>query len=195
MENRENMNRKPAQTIILKDIHIPYNTEKWQPRNFRGLERVSNGRIVNAEGKRNFCIFLPQSMNRIIAGQGDDWVDSEQLREDGWNIGKNTNPTDPQEEPSYMLRVKVKFHPEGSDLARLNPQVRVVTSSGAMMDMDEANIGDLDNMQIQKANATIRATWQVTPSYTGYVAYLSKLVLRVYEDSGNMEDLMEGIMD
>ena len=133
-------------------------------------------------------------MNRVISGV-EDWVDCEQLREDGWNIGKNVNPTDPQAEPSYMLRVKVKYHPEDSDLARLNPQVRVVTASGALMDMDEDNIGDLDNMQIQKANATIRATWQVTPSYTGYVAYLSKLVLRVYEETGGMDDLMDGIMD
>lgn len=194
MEIRDNMNKKPAQTIILKDIHIPYNTEKWQPRNFRGLERVNNGRIVNAEGKKNFCLFLPQSVNRVISGV-EDWVDCEQLIEEGWNIGKNTNPTDPQAEPSYMLRVKVKYHPDDSDLARLNPQVRAVTASGAMMDYDEENVGDLDNLQIQKANAIIRATWQVTPSYTGYVAYLSKLVLRVYEEAGGMEDLMEGIMD
>ena len=36
----ENVNKKPSQTIILKDMTIPYNTEKWQPRNFRGYERV-----------------------------------------------------------------------------------------------------------------------------------------------------------
>ena len=50
--------KKPAQTIILKNMQIPYNTDKWQPRNFRGLERVVNGEKVNAEGERNFCIFL-----------------------------------------------------------------------------------------------------------------------------------------
>ena len=193
-----NVNKKPSQMIILKDMTIPYNTEKWQPRNFRGLERVVNGRIVNAEGKKNFCIFLPQSVNRVMKVDGrniDEWVDCEQLIEDGWNISKNENPTDPMAEPSYMLRVKVKYHPDDSDLAGLNPKVRVVTASGMTMDMDEENIGDLDNMQIVKANITIRATWQVTPSYTGYVAYLSKLVLRIYEEAGGMDELMEGIMD
>ena len=194
MNNRENMNKKPAQTIILKDIHIPYNTEKWQPRNFRGLERVANGRIVNAEGKKNFCLFLPQSVNRIVNGV-EEWVDCDQLIEEGWNISKSENPVDSQADPSYMLRVKVKYHPDSSDLTRLNPKVRVVSASGAMMDMDEDNIGDLDNMQIEKANITIRATWQTTPSYTGYVAYLNKLVLRVYEEAGSMDELMEGIMD
>lgn len=190
----EAMNRKPSQTIILKDMTIPYNTEKWQPRNFRGMERVNNGRIVNAEGKRNFCIFLPQSINRIVGNQ-EEWVSGDQLIEDGWNISKSENPTDPQAEASYMLRVKVKYHPDDSDLARLNPKVRVVTASGGTMDMDEENIGDLDNMQIVKANITIRATWQVTPSYVGYVAYLNKLVLRIFEEAGGMDELMEGIMD
>ena len=198
MSMNANVNKKPAQTIILKDITIPYNTEKWQPRNFRGLERVANGRIVNAEGKKNFVIFLPQSVNRVMRVDGqdrDEWVECDQLIEDGWNISKNTNPTDPQADPNYMLRVKVKFHPEGSEYERLNPKVRIVNSSGATMDMDDENIGDLDNMQIVKANITVRATWQTTPSYTGYVAYLNKLVLRVYEEAGGMDELMEGILD
>ena len=194
----ENINKKPAQTIILKDMTLPYNTEKWQPRNFRGLERVANGRIVNAEGKKNFCIFLPSSVNRVMKVNGinqDEWVTCDQLIEEGWNISKNENPTDPQAEPSYMLRVKVKYHPDDSDLVRLNPKVRIVTASGMNMEMDEENIGDLDNMQIEKANITIRATWQVTPSSTGYVAYLNKLALRIYEEVGGMDELMEGLLD
>ena len=191
MDNREN--KKPGQTIILKDMTIPYNTDRWTPRNFRGLERVANGRIVNREGERNFCIFLPASVNRVVNNQSE-FVDCDQLIADGWNISKNENPTDPMAEPSYMLRVKVRFHPIGSDLERLNPKVRVVTSSGNM-EMDEDNIGDLDNMQIVKANITIHARWRVTPSYTGYVAYLSKIVVRAYEEEGGMDELMEGIMD
>ena len=180
----ENMNRKPSQIIVLKNMQIPYNTDTWQPRNFRGLERVKNGRIVNSEGSRNFVLFLDPEQ-----------VDCEKLIEDGWNITKRENPTDPQEAPSDTLRVKVKYHPENSDLVRLNPKVRVVNASGSEMEMDEENVGDLDNMQIQKANITLRATWQVTPTYTGYVAYLSKIVVRAYEESGSMDELMEGIFD
>lgn len=175
--------KKPSQRIVLKNMHIPYNTQSWQPRNFRGMERVANGRVVNAEGKRNFCIFLDPEQ-----------VDCEQMIEDGWNITKSVNPKDPQADPSYMLRVKVKYHPESSDLRRLNPKVRVCTQNGEM-EMDEDNIGDLDNAQIIKANMTINATWQSTPSYTGYVAYLATLVVRVYEDEGSLEELMDGIME
>lgn len=181
----ENTNKKPAQIIKLTNMTIPYNTEHWQPRNFRGLERVNQktGRIVNNEGQRNFCIFLDPEQ-----------VDPEQMKADGWNISKTENPKDPQADPSYMLRVKVRWHPENSDLARLNPKIRVCTQNGDMM-MDEENVGDLDNAQIVKANLTIRGTWSDTPSYTGYVAYLSKLVVRVYEEEGSLDDLMEGIMD
>ena len=181
--------KKPAQTIILKNMQIPYNTDKWQPRNFRGLERVVNGEKVNAEGERNFCIFLDPEQ-----------VDCEQMIADGWNISKSENPRDPQAEPNYMLRVKVKYHPEflpdgkKNDLARLNPKVRVVTQRGEM-EMDEENIGDLDSAQIVKANLTINGTWRSSSRYTGYVAYLSKIVVRVFEDEGSLDDLMEGIMD
>jgi hypothetical protein len=121
-------------------------------------------------------------------------VDPEQMIEDGWNISKTENPTDPQAEPSYMLRVKVRWHPEGSDYARLNPKIKIMTNNSRMM-MDEENVGDLDNMQIVKANMTINATWKVTPSYVGYVAYLSDMVARIFEDEGTLEALEEGIMD
>ena len=175
--------RKRIDPIVLKDAMIPYNTDTWKPRNFRGLERVSDGKVVNREGERNFCVFLKP-----------DQVDCEQLIENGWNIKKSENPTDPQAEPSYMLRVKVKYHPDGSDLKRLNPRVLVCTQNGEM-EMDEDNIGDLDSAQIVKANMTIHGTWRESPMYTGVVAYLSKLVVRVYEDNGSLDDLKEGIMD
>lgn len=189
----ENMVKKPAQKIVLKNMQIPYNTDRWQPRNFRGLERIVGGKMVNREGERNFCIFLPQVVDRIVHRVADK-VSPEELKEDGWNISKSENPTDPQEEPSYMLRVKVKYHPEGSDMERLNPKVLVCTQNGEM-EMDVDNIGDLDNAQIIKANLTINATWRSTHTYTGYVAYLEKIVVRVYEDDGSLEDLKEGIMD
>lgn len=179
----ENNMKKPSQRLVLKDVNIPYNTDKWQPRNFRGVERVVDGVVVNSEGSRNFCVFLDPEK-----------IDCEQLIEDGWNIKKSTNPNDPQAEPSYMLRVKVKYHPEDSDLRRLNPVVKEMSSSGEML-MDEENIGDLDTAQIVKANMTIRATWKESRMYTGYVAYLSKLVVRVYEEDGSLDDLMDGIMD
>lgn len=171
--------RKRIEPIILKNIQIPYNTDRWQPRNFRGLERGQ----YNREGDRNFCVFLDPEQ-----------VDCEQLIQDGWNIKKTVNENDPQAEPSYMLRVKVKFHPPESDLVRLNPKVLVCTQNGEMM-MDEENVGDLDGAQIVKASMTIGGTWKESPMYTGVVAYLKKLVVRVFEDDGSLEELKEGLMD
>ena len=171
--------RKTVEPLILKDMSIPYNTDRWTPRNFRGMAIGE----YNREGDRNFCIFLPP-----------DQVDGEQLIADGWNIKKSESRTDPQAEPTYLLRVKVKYHPEDSDLARLNPKILVVTSKGEMM-LDEDNVGDLDKAQIVKANLTIRGRWSESRTYTGVTAYLSKMVVRVFEDEGSLDDLKEGIMD
>ena len=171
--------RKIIEPIILKNINIPYNTEKWHPRNFQGLE-VNK---YNREGNRNFCIFLDPEQ-----------VDCEKLIEEGWNIKVNRNESDPQAEPSYMLRVKVQYHPLDSELARLNPKILEVTSKGEMM-MDEGNVGDLDTAQIVKANLTIKGRWSESATYTGVTAYLAKMVVRVFEDDGDLDDLKAGIMD
>lgn len=175
----ENTVRKNIEPLILKDMSIPYNTECWTPRNFRGLEIGQ----YNREGDRNFCIFLDPAK-----------VDVEKLMEEGWNIKKNENPCDLQAEPTYLLRVKVKYHPEESELARLNPKIMMVSSHGEMM-MDEQNVGDLDTAQIVKANLTIRGRWSESRTYTGVTAYLSKMVVRVFEDDGSLDDLKAGIMD
>lgn len=175
----ENTNHKSIEPLILKDIQIPYNTDRWNPRNFRGLE-IGHW---NKEGDRNFCVFLDPTQ-----------VDVEKLIEEGWNIKVSQNPKDPMAEPSYLLRVKVKFHPYDSDFARLNPKILQVTSKGELM-MDEENVGDLDSAQIVKANLTIRGRWSESPTYTGVTAYLSKMVVRVYEDEGSLDDLKAGIMD
>ena len=180
---KENVNKK-VEPLILKDISIPYNTEYWKPRNFRGLAVVNGSRQVNPEGNKNFCVFLDPTK-----------VDVDKLIEDGWNIKKSENKRDPQAEPTYLLRVKVKFHPEDSDYAKLNPKIIVITDNGEM-EMDDDNVGDLDTAQIVKASMTIRGRWSETPGYTGVSAYLSKLVVRVYEDQeDSLEDLKASVMD
>ena len=63
------------------------------------------------------------------------------------------------------------------------------------MMVDEENVGDLDTAQIIKANMTIRGRWSESPTYTGVTAYLDKLVVRIYEEEGSLDDLKEGIMD
>lgn len=175
MEN----NRKIIEPLTLTNMSIPYNTETWHPRNFQG-QKIGQ---YNKEGDRNFCIFLDPTQ-----------VDCEKLIEDGWNIKVNRNERDPEAEPSYMLRVKVKYHPDDSDLKRLNPKILMVNSKGEMV-MDEGNVGDLDNAQIIKANLTIKGRWSESSTYTGITAYLSRMVVRVYEDEESLDDLKAGIMD
>lgn len=171
--------RKQISPITLKDMSIPYNTDHWKPRNFRGLQVGK----INAEGDRNFCIFLDPEQ-----------VDVEKLIEEGWNIKKNVNPNVQDAQPTYLLRVKVKFHPLDSDLARLNPKILLVTSKGEML-VDEDNVGDLDSAQIVKANLTIRGRWSESPTYTGVTAYLSKMVVRIFEEEESLDELKEGIMN
>lgn len=166
--------RKQIEPLVLKDVKLPTRT-----RNFRGEER----RPYNAKGERNFSVIIDPEQ-----------VDVEDLIAKGWNIRKGKpNPEDPDYEPPYFLRVKVKFFPEGDDRARMNPRVVVVTSNGDMM-LDENSIGDLDTDEIMKCNMTISGRWSESDVYTGITAYLRKMAVRLVEDD-DMESLCEGLMD
>lgn len=179
-----NEERRIIEPLVLKNVTIPANRLKadgteTHPRNFSG--KVINP--YNKYGERNFTIIIDPEQ-----------VDIQDLIEKGWNIhqGKKRED-DPQFVPNYYLRVKVKYHPVNSDLARLNPRVLKVTSAGELP-MDESNIGDLDRDDIVRANITISGRWNDTPTYKGISAYLKKMVVRVSEDD-DMTDMMDGIMD
>lgn len=166
--------RKQIEPLVLKDVKIPMKT-----RNFRGEERPP----YNAKGERNFSIIIDPEQ-----------VDIQDLIDKGWNIRQGKpNPEDPDYEPPYFLRVKVKFFPNGDDRARLNPKVIVITSAGDML-MDEESIGDLDTDEIMKANLTISGRWSESPTYTGVTAYLRKMAVRLCEDD-DLESLKDGLMD
>lgn len=181
-QNDKNAHR--IEPLILKNVQIPANRVKADgtettPRNF-------SGRVIppyNKNGERNFTIIVDPEQ-----------VDIEDLIAKGWNIRQGkAREDDPDFVPNYYLRVKVKYHPMDSDLARLNPRVIKVTSGGELP-MDEDNIGDLDRDEIVKANMTISGRWNESQTYTGVSAYLKKMVVRVSEDD-DMEELMDGIMD
>ena len=166
--------RKQIAPLVLKDVKIPMKTL-----NFRGEARPP----YNAQCERNFSIIVDPEQ-----------VDVQDLIEKGWNIrhGK-PNPEDPDYEPPYFLRVKVKFFPLNDDRARMNPKVIVITSAGDML-MDENSIGDLDTDEIMKANLTISGRWSESPTYTGITAYLRKMAVRLCEDD-DLEGLKDGLMD
>ena len=166
--------RKQIEPLVLKDVKIPMKT-----RNFGGAERPP----YNAKGERNFSIIVDPEQ-----------VDIQELIDKGWNIRQGKpNPEDPDYEPPYFLRVKVKFFPANDDRARLNPKVIVITSAGDML-MDEDSIGDLDTDEIMKANMTISGRWSESPTYTGVTAYLRKMAVRLCEDD-DLESLKDGLMD
>lgn len=179
-----NQNTPHIEPLILKNVIIPANRKKpdgteTHPRNFRGIKYPP----YNANGERNFTIILDPEQ-----------VDIADLISKGWNIKQgNRREDDPDYIPNYYLRVKVKYHPLDSNMARLNPRVLKV-SGGGELPMDEGNIGDLDQDDIVKANMTISGRWSDTPTYKGVSAYLKKMVVRVSDDD-DLEDLMAGIMD
>lgn len=174
----------PVEPLVLKNVIIPANRIKedgteTRHRNFRGLKNPP----YNMNGERNFTIIVDPEQ-----------VDVNALMEKGWNIkqGKKRED-DPDFVPNYYLRVKVKYHPADSSLARLNPRILKISSGGELM-VDEDNVGDLDKDDIVKANMTITGRWSDTPTYRGITAYLKKMVVRISDDD-NLDDLMDGIMD
>lgn len=184
MSNYVNEEKKRVEPLLLKDVRIPANRRKadgteTHPRNF-------SGKVIppyNRDGHRDFTIILDPEQ-----------VDIDDLIAKGWNVKRGKDrEDDPDFVPNYYLRVKVKYHPLDSTLARLNPLVTKVTSAGELP-MDEGNIGDLDNDEIVKANMVITGNWTNSDTYTGVSAYLKKMVVRVSEDD-DMDDLMDGIMD
>ena len=186
MNNNSNYNKNAhrIEPIILKGVIIPAN--RIRPDGSESHPRNFSGKVIppyNKNGERNFAIIVDPEQ-----------VDIEDLISKGWNIRQGSvREDDPDFVPNYYLRIKVKFHPEDSDLARLNPRVIEVSSKGELQ-MDERNIGDLDNAEIIKANMTISGRWSESQTYVGVSAYLKKMVVRV-NDEDDMSDLMEGIMD
>lgn len=179
-----NQNAPHIEPLVLKNVIIPANRKKadgteTHPRNFSGRKFPP----YNVNGERNFTIILDPEQ-----------VDINDLIAKGWNIKQGQRrDDDPDYIPNYYLRVKVKYHPLDSTMARLNPRVLKV-SSGGELPMDEGNIGDLDTDDIVKANMTISGRWNDTATYRGVSAYLKKMVVRISDDD-NLDDLMDGIMD
>ena len=116
--------------LKLKDIQI-----LWP--NFSGEERGK----FNPEGKRNFCALfdLSNPEHRDII---------EMLKTDGWNV-KERPPRDGEGEPDVYIQVNVNFG------GYKPPKVYMVTSKGAKVKLDEETVGQLDEVDIEKANIAV----------------------------------------
>lgn len=166
-----NQPKKFIAPLVLKDAKIVMKT-----RNFSG----NNPGQYDKPGARNFSVFLDLEPERLEA-----------LKEEGWNIkfGK-PNPEDPDYVPGAFLRVHANWFPLDNPYSSMNPMVFKVLN-GEKIRLDEETIKSLDTDEILKANVTITGKWMESPTYTGVVAYLKKMVVEVSGDE-DMADMFDG---
>ena len=167
-----NAQRKFIEPLVVKDARIVMKT-----RNFSG----NNPGKFDRPGARNFSIFLDPEK-----------VDIAKLENGGWNIkhGK-PNPEDPDDIPSCFLRIHANWFPLEDSRSGLNPMI-VKIVGGEQIRLDEETVKALDNDEILKCNLTVTGRYMESPTYTGVVAYLKKMVVQVSEDD-DMADMLDGI--
>lgn len=138
---------------FLQGVRIKY-------RNFRGLERKINGRIMNQEGKRNFCVVLNEEQY-------------EDLRDKGWQVKAGI---DKDGEPEYTIKVSISFGGR-PPMIKMRPTDK---EKGIML--DEETIDQLDFVDIENADLVIRPyVWDETGKY-GASAYLRSMQVDIYVD-------------
>ena len=172
MYNDNNAQKKFINPLVVKDARIVMKT-----RNFSG----NNPGKFDKPGARNFSIFLDPEK-----------VDIAKLQHDGWNVkvGK-PNPEDPDDIPSCFLRIHANWFPLSDSRSGLNPMI-IKSVGGEQIRLDEETVKSLDTDEILKCNLTVTGRWMESPSYTGVVAYLKKMVVQVSEDD-DMADMFDGI--
>lgn len=144
----------------------------------RGIVEIDNAEFLwsnfsgrgtdfNREGDRNFNLRI---RDEEIANA---------LIEEGFNV-KIRPPRTEGEEALMYLKVNVKFHPQGSELERLNPVVYLLTPTfnGGRPKrnmLNEDTICCLDHIDIRNIELDISGSnWKVQ-GRTGRSAYLKKL--------------------
>lgn len=128
-------------------------------RNFEGRETE-----YNDPGKRNFGVLLDEEL-------------AVQLEQDGWNVKRfNPKEDDPEHYCQPWLQVKVKFNPF--------PPVVVLIKNGRKMHLDEETVGEIDYLQIAKADLVIRPYNYpaMRGKDAGVAAYLKALYITAQED-------------
>lgn len=126
-------------------------------RNFSG-----RGDMYNAEGQRNFCVFLDNEM-------------AETLANDGWNI-KWPKLKDEDDNRQPYLPVSIKYSP-------YPPNIVMVTESGGPQKMSEDMLSLLDDADIENVDIRIRPyNWTLQDGRTGVKAYVKDMYVVIQED-------------
>ena len=138
---------------LLQGVRLKY-------RNFRGLERKQGGRVLNADGKRNFNVVLNE----------DQYLD---LKEKGWAVRAKE---DADGNPEYLLKVNLQFGVRP-------PMIKMVPSDGGKGIMvTEETVDQLDFAEIDNAELVIRPyNWDESGQH-GAAAYLRSMRLDIYID-------------
>lgn len=141
---------------ILENVRIGF-------RNFSGKAGK-----YNAEGKRNFVVFL------------DDET-AEDLAAKGWNV-KQLAPRDPEDEPTPYLQVSLNY-------GYYPPRITVI-SNGHKVNLDEDSVDTLDWAEIASVDLIVRPyEWEVNGT-KGVKAY-AKTMYVILEDDPFVEKYWE----
>lgn len=159
--NNGNRNFKYVPDIAISNAHIT-----GRP-NFAGAERTNNGRVVNSEGNRNFCVDIPAE--GVLASDGSNkWLTVEELIDMGWPIKIHRAYGEEDAEPSYYLPVKVGF--------KYRPPVIYLVTGDKRISLGENNVDTLDGRQFSKVDLvvhpSVRQDWDT--GETAITAYLSE---------------------
>ena len=116
--------RKPRGVIIDGIID-----REVRSRNFKGEEKKDQvtGRTVNSPGRRNFILRLSEEV-------------AEELKDKGCEV-KYTKVTNPNDVPEPYVSITVSYY--------IRPVEACIISNGVMTQLDEANIGKLDSVDIK----------------------------------------------
>ena len=151
MANKNNAGTNRRRRFI-PDIAISNARISGRP-NFAGNERMHNGRVVNSEGNRNFCVDIPEE-GVMLADGSNNWVGVEELIEMGWPVKIHGGGSD-DERPSYYLPIKVNFG--------FRPPVMYLVMGNRRIQLGEGQVADLDGRNFNKVDLvvhpSIRQDW------------------------------------
>lgn len=117
-------------------------------------------RTFNREGDRNFCILLEPAMAELMESKG-------------WNV-KYLRAREEGEPPRPYIKITVKF-------GDYPPRIVFLTMGGRNA-VDEELAGEVDRLEIEQWDVTIRPyDWEVNGN-TGRKAYLKTMYVKILED-------------
>lgn len=124
----------PQERIRLNDLEI--RDAHIFAKNFKGQEKKKNGRLVNKEGTRTFCVEISSDI-------------AQDLRDDGWNISMRLDQEN--NEMFCYLPVELRFSP-------VRPDVYAIVN-GVKRDLDETQVHQLDQRKFRKVDLVVHPHW------------------------------------